>query len=169
MQEVWKDIPWYEWIYQISNLWCVKSIFDKRHSVVRDKILQWGLKKWYIWYILRKDGKEKTVFTHRLVAQVFLLNTNHYNEVNHKNGVKTDNRIENLEWCTRSENIQHSFKFLWRTTWNKKIKSISIDWNQIVYKSLREASRTLKIDNSSIIQVIQWKRKSAWWYKFQYI
>jgi len=55
------------------------------------------------------EGKLRTIAAHRLIAMAFLPNPNNYKCVNHKNGIKTDNRVENLEWCTHSQNTQHAF------------------------------------------------------------
>lgn len=167
MNEIWKDIPWYEWLYQVSNMWIIKSTFDKKRCIKRDKIFRWYLRKWYRWCNLRRDNTCKTVFNHRLVAQLFIENPNNYAEVNHKNWIKTDNRVENLEWVSRSQNIQHSFKVLWRTTWGKRIKSISTLWEIKEYKSLREASKLLWIHYSSISKVIHKEREHTRWYTFE--
>lgn len=63
----------------------------------------------YVYLILCKKGVQKRVSLHRLVGLTFIPNPENKPEINHKNGVKTDNRITNLEWCTKKENIQHSF------------------------------------------------------------
>jgi hypothetical protein len=65
----------------------------------------------------------KSILYHRAIASVFIPNPDNKKEINHKNGIKTDNRIENLEWVTRSENIKHSFDVL-------KKKSNLLNWNK---------------------------------------
>lgn len=107
--EVWKDIKGYENQYQISNLGNIRALSRKgqRKGVERMKtrISNWGYPIISIW----KNNKQKTFSVHRLVAETFIANPNNNAEVNHKNGIKTDNRVENLEWVTREENIQHAY------------------------------------------------------------
>ena len=104
-KEIWKDIFGYEELYQISNLGRVKSIR-------KSKILAYKRNKnIYVNVILTNRNKtQKNVKIHRLVAEAFIPNPENKPEVNHINGIKTDNRVENLEWVTASENIQHAIK-----------------------------------------------------------
>jgi len=113
--EVWKDIKGYEGHYQVSDLSRVKSL----SRVVKSRVGVFGTKKeiilktfkngdGYLKYKLCINGKEKSVISHRLVANEFLENPFNKPQVNHKNGIKDDNRVDNLEWVTSSENVIHS-------------------------------------------------------------
>lgn len=107
--EIWQDIIGYEGLYQISNYSRVKSL--KRKWVVKNKIIKYQIhKNGYNSVLLWKNRKDKRLLISRLVAIHFILNKKNNVEVNHKNGNKLDNRIENLEWITHSENIIHAHK-----------------------------------------------------------
>ena len=106
MIEKWKIIEDYP-DYSISNSGSVKSMCHNK-----EKILKYGLGKYgYLYVNLYKNGKIKTVKIHRLVLLMFkpIANSQDF-QCNHINGIKDDNRLENLEWCTAKENVQHAFK-----------------------------------------------------------
>jgi len=105
MQEIWKSIRNYEGLYKISSFGRVINIAKQKV-----KILKHGLNgRGYLIVSLWKDNKGKTFRIHRLVADHFILNEYNKSCVNHKNGVKIDNCVNNLEWCTYSENNKHAF------------------------------------------------------------
>ena len=96
----------------------------------------------YLRVALYENGKQKRVLVHRLVAMKYIPNPHNLPQVNHKNGIKTDNRVENLEWCTASENQQHRRYTL--KSGNRRVKRIETD---TIYDSIKQAAE----DNSSHI------------------
>ena len=103
---------------------------------------QYKIEYGYLRVALCENGKQKRVFVHRLVAMKYIPNPHNLPQVNHKNGIKTDNRVENLEWCTASENQQHRRYVL--KSGNRRVKRIETD---TIYDSIKQAAE----DNSSHI------------------
>ena len=102
--EIWKNIPKYEGLYQASPRGNIKSLY-------RNKILRYEISKnGYCQVMLCKNKRQKLLYVHRLVAMTYLNNFNEKLQVNHKDGNKQNNNINNLEMVTCKENIQHSFK-----------------------------------------------------------
>lgn len=103
MKEIWKDIKSYKGKYQVSNLGNVYSF--KTNRILKPAVNRHGYKL----VGLCKNGKLKSCKPHRLVAESFLPNKDKTLQVNHIDGVKTNNRLDNLEWVTRSENVSHAY------------------------------------------------------------
>lgn len=117
MEEIWKDIPGYEGLYQVSTLGKIKSLPKKwivrnggthitKEFIRNGEIGRGG----YLYINLCKRSKPKTFLIHRIIAQTFIFNLGNKPCINHKDGNKLNNNVENLEWCTYSENHKHAYK-----------------------------------------------------------
>lgn len=116
-QEEWEPVRSFEDFYEVSSLGRVRSLdrtITRRDGATKrfkGRILSSAKhNSGYRSVTLAKEGVNKSFLVHRLVAEAFLPRAPYHEEVNHKDGNKTNNAVENLEWCSRSENIQHSIK-----------------------------------------------------------
>lgn len=113
MIEEWRDIKGYKSYYQVSNFGRVKSldrvVLDRGiHRKFKGRVLKFGKSAGYLNVSLSYKGKSRSVKVHRLVLETFRPNTFNKSDCNHIDGNKQNNHIRNLEWSTRSENIQHA-------------------------------------------------------------
>lgn len=148
MEEVWKDIPSYEGIYKVSNLGKVKSIswFDPKNKKYykRDKLLKpRKTDKGYIEVTLTNKYKKKIYKVHRIVAEAFIPNNNNLPQINHIDEDKSNNSVNNLEWCTAEYNIRYSKC--------KKVKQYNMNKEFIrEWDSITDASTELNIPTTHI-------------------
>lgn len=120
--EIWKSIKGYEGLYEVSNLGNVRSLDRVRkqynHNGIatvkyKGRILKKQIKKgtnYHTVTLYDNDRKSKIKSVHRLVAENFLENENKYPVINHKDGNKQNNNVNNLEWCTQSHNVKESYR-----------------------------------------------------------
>ena len=117
-EEIWKDIEGYEDLYQVSNLGRVRRLkfINKTTNKYQERIVAiTDNGEGYKIVSLCKNGKRKNYYIHRLIATYFIPNKENKLEINHIDGNKNNNNINNLEWCTRSENLIHAYNHKLRT------------------------------------------------------
>ena len=201
--EFYYDIPWYEWLYQASILWNIKSLsrnitFCRWNKYIsKEKILKEDINRnGYHMITLTKNWKSNRIVIHRLIALMFVPNIEGKPQVNHKDGDKNNNNVSNLERCTASENIKHSFNNLWKKApswknhwlywkhwkehpaiWKKwwealnarKIQQYSLK-NELIkeYCSITWAANELNIWKQNISECCRLQQKTAWWFIFKY-
>ena len=167
MKEIWKDIEGFEGYYQISNMGRVKSLErtvwnGRGYQKVPEKILEGGDNGYgYLKVELCKEGKVKTCRIHRLVAMAFIPNPNNLPEVNHKDKIRTNNKVENLEWCTSQYNVEYSQ--------GKAVIGINkVSGLILEFPSVREAERQTGIASSNICACLKGRLKSTGGYYWFY-
>ena len=173
--EEWRDIKGYKGLYQISNTGNVKSL-DYNHTGKEGIMKAQDNGDGYLYVNLWKEGKMKSCTIHRLVAIAFLPNPNNLPEVNHISEDKSDNRVENLEWCTRLYNNTYNDRAKkagkkQRNDPNKSKAVVGIHKiNGLIleFPSAMEASRQTGIDQGNITRCCKGKLKSAGGYYWMY-
>ena len=169
MNEVWKDIVEYEGIYQVSNLGKVKNKNNKLLKLKKDK-------NGYLIAYLYKNSIMKCKKVHRLVAKAFIPNLENKPQVNHKDGNKQNNNVNNLEWCSNRENIIHCWennlhtkKFGNKHDGARKILQYDLDGNFIkCWGSIVEASKYYNTTINNLWACLNKKSKTAKGFLWEY-
>lgn len=189
--EIWKDIKGFEGMYQISNLGRVKSLdraVKQRNDSFQIKkgllIKQTKNHKGYPLTCIRKDNKTYAKSTHRLVAETFMPNPDNKEQINHIDGIKTNNHVDNLEWMTGKENIKHAIDNGLMTFCPKRAKHASdiareknkkevdrydMNGNYIdTFNSLLEAEKETNVGHKGISENLRGRQKSAGGFVWKY-
>ena len=162
-------------LYEVSNMGRIKSL--KRRFVTTEMILKYNkTKDGYFQVGLSKDGKTKTQRVNRIVAKAFIANPNNLSQVNHIDGDKTNNHIDNLEWCDCKYNINEAWKlglnkkrFGKDNKRSRKINQYDNNGNFIKsWDSIKQASIELKIHTQNIIACCQGKYNTSHGYIWKY-
>lgn len=175
--EIWKPIKDYEGLYEVSNLGRVRSVDhyviqpnphngDLQKVMRRGRILKPSFSNaGYLQLSLSSGSRQYQTFQiHRLVATHFIENLDNLAEVNHKNEEKTDNRVENLEWCSRLYNVYYG-----NNTKTRPVLQMDDNGNVIKkFTSARNAARILGLNPSSITGVCRGRFNETGGYKWKY-
>jgi hypothetical protein len=181
--EIWKPLTGYPG-YEISSFGRAKSVDREvinsrslKPFIKTGIILNQNLNRGYTSFCVSIENKVKRLITHREVAKLFIPNPENKPCINHKNGIRNDNRVENLEWCSYSENNLHSFRILGNISPMKgkhgkfhhsSKKIICATLNQI-FESVADAAIALDCDASTIIKICKGKLLSTKGFYFRWI
>ena len=180
--EEWRDVVGYDNKFMVSNMGRVKMLerkvlANKSIKTIKEHILKQHVStKGYLYVHLWSDNKKERQYVHKIVLSSFFRCKNANEECNHKNEIRTDNSLENLEWLSHKENInygdrtkKHSASMMNHKSLSKPIVQLSLDGILIEeYPSLREAGRRLGVSYTHIGECCRGKINSAFGYKFQY-
>lgn len=175
MKEIWKDIPEWYGKYQVSNMGNVRKSgkIITRIDGIRMTIPPKNMKTQigpdgYPKLTLHRGDQYRTYTVHRLVATTFIPNPNNKPEVNHINGVKSDNCVENLEWVTRSENYIHSRDVIKTAARRTPIKCVETGE---CFPSLSNAAKSKNLRLGNLIQAVspKYRAKTCGGYHWEYI
>lgn len=180
--EEWRDVVGYDNKFMVSNMGRVKMLerkvlANKSIKTIKEHILKQHVStKEYLYVHLWSDNKKEMQYVHKIVLSSFFRCKKATEECNHKNEIRTDNSLENLEWLSHKENInygyrseKHSASMKNHKSLSKPIVQLSLDGILIEeYPSLREAGRRLGVSYTHIGECCRGKINSAFGYKFQY-
>jgi len=154
---LWKAVPGYSGLYEINEQGEVRSLHKRNPNFILPQRIDRG---GYLTIRVSNKGKHTTAYTHRLIALCFVPNPEGKRFVNHINGIKTDNRIENLEWVTHSENMKHAFKTGLCKPSEKTCRKVFDSCLNKVFNSVREAARYHNMNYSTCENMLTGKRKN---------
>ena len=170
MYERWLPIPNYEGYYEVSDLGNVRSVrYNHFGNVVYSKILKPAIKaRGYVGVVLSKQNVTKNHLIHRLVATTFLPNDECLPEVNHLDGNKTNNTVDNLQWSTSSDNLYHAYDTGLKRKDGKAV--VCVETGEI-FESVKDANKAMGVTHYHITDVCNHRHnhKTACGYHWEWV
>lgn len=169
MKEEWREVYGFDHLYEISNLGKLRTKFAGKRGYTKDYryIEPRDNGNGYLRFNLKCNGKQRTTYAHRLVAEYFVDNPCGYTEINHIDENKKNNCADNLEWCTHAYNSNYGTKLERAARFSRK-KIKCIETGQI-YGSLEEASRAMNVVKGSISNCLHGRSKSAAGFTWEFV
>ena len=176
MVEIWRDIPEYLGLYQVSNIGRVKRLDRKiinngKHTIKKGSIIHQSKSlKGYMRVRLFINGKIKEELVHRVVAKTFIPNINNLPQINHKDENKDNNNVFNLEWCDSKYNNNYGHR-IEKSVKKQSIEVLQVNKNGTIensFSSIQNAGRITNISAGHICLVCQGKRNTAGGYVWRY-
>ncbi|KAB1963541.1 NUMOD4 domain-containing protein [Lacticaseibacillus paracasei] len=171
-REIWKDIEGFEGLYQVSNMGRVRSVDrkDSQGHFWKGKVLiGWPSGSGYLQAALWRDGHGKNKLIHRLVAEAFISNPHSLPQVNHKDENKTNNRVDNLEYCSAHYNIVYGTRNeRMAKAEGRPIYVISDSGHRYYFDRIAKATRLLGLDGRAVNRGLRGKRKYHHGFQFEW-
>lgn len=161
--EVWKPVVDYENLYEVNNYGDIRSLYSKKKNILKPYINRKGYKV----VTLCKNGEQKTLLVHRLVAKAFIPNPDNLPCINHKDENGSNNNVSNLEWCSYLYNNTYGTRLTKHIT--KISKPVRCIETGVVYSSACSAQRETGIRQGDISQCCHHQRKSTGGYTWEFI
>lgn len=176
--EIWRPVKGFEGLYEVSNYGRVKALYrewitgkNTRRYKQEHIMVHFDLGRGYVATNLTKNGKQKLTYIHRIVATSFLPIEEGKIEVNHIDGVKSNNCLNNLEWCTPGENQKHAYRTGLKKKPFKPVKPViqlTISGDVVKrWRSLKELHSS-GFDRSAVIRVAKGRQKTSYGFKWMY-
>lgn len=165
IEELWKPLLEYKGI-EVSSIGRVRKAANKRRSEIIMSTFCTDRDGYYKCSVQRLDGSWTQDYIHRLVAKAFISNPSNKSQVNHINGIRTDNRVENLEWVTPKENVIHSFKYGARKACKEVPRSTTLTDFQVsqigtlrTLYTVKQISKLFNIEYQTLKNIIHKKKQ----------
>ena len=168
MGEEWREVYGFDILVEISNDGRIRTKYKRGKGYQKEYRLLHPLDNGngYLRIVLPRNGQDKTVYIHRLVAEYFLQNPFGYSEINHKDENKSNNSVNNLEWCEHKYNANYGTAIERRA--KKQRRRVRCINNNIIYGSLQEAAQAVGVGKTAISNCLNGRSKSCAGYEWSY-
>lgn len=167
MAEEWREILGFDVLYEVSNLGRVRTRHDGKKGYTKEYrfVNPTDNGKGYMRFNWKTGGKHRTVYIHRLVAELFVENPMNYSEINHKDENKSNNKADNLEWCAHLYNCNYGTRNK-RTSEKRSYPVLCVETGEI-FKSLDDAAAVYGVVKNAILNCIKGRSKSSGGYTWR--